>query len=55
MAHVTRWLWSTQLKPQFAKIGRHCPSEGGDQALLKKSRDHMINGPRESVGVIASS
>ena len=47
MAHVTRWLWSTQLKPQFAKIGRHCPSEGGDKALLKKSRDHMINGPRE--------
>ena len=52
---MTRWLWSTQLKSQFAKIGGHCPSKGGNKALLKKSRDHMINGPRESVGVIASS
>ena len=28
MSHVTRWLWSTQLKLQLAKIGSHCPSEG---------------------------
>ena len=52
MSHVTRWLWSTQLK---LKIGGHCPSEGGDKAFLKKSRDHMINESRDSVGEIPST
>ena len=41
MGHVTRWLWSTQLKSQLSKIGSHCPSEGRDKAFLKKSRDRM--------------
>ena len=33
MGHVTRWLWSTQRKPQLAKIGSHCPSEGRDKKI----------------------
>ena len=55
MGHVTRWLWSTQRKPQLAKIGSHCPSEGRDKAFLKKSRDHMINGSYDSVGGMPST
>ena len=55
MGHVTRWLQSTQLKLQLAKIGRHCPSKGIDKAFLKKSRDHMINGSRDVVGEIPST
>ena len=54
MSHVTRWLWSTQLKSQLVKIGGHCPGEGGDKASLKKSRDRMISVSRESVGEIPS-
>ena len=54
MSQVTRWLWSTQLKSQLAKIYGHGPSKGGDKAFLKKSRDQMINGSRESVGEIPS-
>ena len=52
---VTRWLWSTQRKSQLSKIGSHCPSEGRDKAFLKKSRDHMINGLRDSDGEIPST
>ena len=36
MGHLTRSLWSSQLKSQFAKIGSHCPSKGIDKASLKK-------------------
>ena len=39
MSHVTRWLWSTQIKSHLAKIGDHCPSEGGDRAFFAY---HMI-------------
>ena len=45
MGHVTRWLWSTQLKSQLTKIGSHCLSEGRDKAFLKKiswSHDQWI-------------
>ena len=38
MGHLTWWLWSSQLKSQFANISSHCPSKGRDQAFLKKSR-----------------
>ena len=31
---VTRWLWSTRLKSHLAKIGDHCPSEGGDEVFF---------------------
>ena len=55
MDHLTRWLWSSQLKSQLAKIGSHCPSKGRDKTFLEKSRDHMINGSRDSVGEIAST
>ena len=55
MGCVTQWLWSTQRKSQLSKIGSHCPSEGRDKAFLKKSRDHMINGLRDSVGEIPST
>ena len=55
MSHVTRWLWSTQLKLQLAKIGGHCPSEGGDKAFLRKSRDHTVNESRELVSEIPST
>ena len=55
MGHLTRWMWSSQLKSQLAKIGSHCPSKGIDKASLKKSRDHMINGSRDSVGEITST
>ena len=34
MSHVTQWLWSTQLKSRLAKIGGHCPSDGGDIAFF---------------------
>ena len=54
MRHVTRWLWSTQLRSHFAKIGAHCPSEGGDKTFSCISRDHMINESRDSVGEIPS-
>ena len=43
MSHVTRWLWSTQLKSQLAKIGGHCPSEDEDKTFSKKLHDHMTN------------
>ena len=49
MSHVARWLWSTQLKSHLAKIGGHCPSEGGDKVFLI-SRDYMINKSRDSIG-----
>ena len=52
---MTRWLWSTQRKSQLAKIGGHCPSKGRDKAFFEKSRDHMINGSRDSVGKISST
>ena len=55
MSHVTRWMWSTQIKSQLAKIGGHCPSTGGDKAFFKKSRDHMINLSQDSVGEIPST
>ena len=49
MSHVARWLWSTQHKSHLAKIGGHCPSEGGDKVFLI-SRDYMINKSRDSIG-----
>ena len=52
---VTRWLWSTQFESQLAKIGGHCPSEGGDKAFLRKSRDHTVNESRELVSEIPST
>ena len=55
MSHVTRWLRLTQLKSHLAKIGDHCPSEGGDKAFFCKSRDHMINESHDLVGEIPSS
>ena len=54
MSYVTRWLWSTQLKSHLAKIGGHFPSEGGDKAFFKKSRDYMINKSSDSMGEIPS-
>ena len=44
MNHVTQWLWSTQLKSHYAKIGGYCPSEGGDKAFwFCMSRDQINN------------
>ena len=43
MSHVTRWLWSTRLKLHLAKIGGHCPNEGGDIKFFLILRDQMIN------------
>ena len=45
-------LWSTQLKSRFAKIGDHCPSEGGDKAFFYLSRNHMITESSDLVGEI---
>ena len=55
MSHVTRWLCSTQFESQLAKIGSHCPNEGGDKAFLRKSRDHTVNESRDSVGETPST
>ena len=55
MSHATRWLWSTQLKSHLAKIGDHCPSEGGEKSFLLISHDHMINESRDSVDKILSA
>ena len=55
MSHATRWLWSTQLKSHLAKIGDHCPSEGGEKSFLLISHDHMINESRDSVDQIPSA
>ena len=55
MSHVTRGLRSTQLMSHLAETGGHCLSEDGDKAFFYISRDHMINGPRDSVGEIPSS
>ena len=33
MNHVTRWLWSIQLKPHLPKISGYCASEGGDKVF----------------------
>ena len=55
MSHVTRWLRLTQLKSHLAKIGGHCPSEGGDKAFFCISRDYMISESRDSVGEIPLS
>ena len=56
MSHVTRWLWSTQLKSHLAKIGDHCPSEDGDKAFFFNiTCDQMINESRDSVGQIPST
>ena len=54
MIHVARRLWSTKSKSQLAKIGGHCPSEGGDKVFKRKSRDHTVNESRNSVGEITS-
>ena len=48
MSHMTRLLWSTRLKSHVARIGGHCPSEGGDKFFLI-SRDHIINESRDSM------
>ena len=45
-------LWSTQLKSHVAKIGGHCPSEGGHQAFFCISRNHMITESSDLVGEI---
>ena len=55
MSHVTRWLWSTQLESQLAKIGGHCPSDSGDKAFLRKSRDHTVNESCDWLGEIPST
>ena len=55
MSHVTRWLWSTQLKSQLAKIGGHCPSEGEDETFSKKLHDHVTNESRDTVDEIPST
>ena len=54
MSQVTRCLCSIQLKSRLAKIGFHCPSEGGDKAFFCISRNHMINESRDSVSDITS-
>ena len=54
MGHVTGWLWSTQLKSHLAKIGGHCPGEGGDKALFCISCEYMINESRDLMGEISS-
>ena len=54
MSRVNRWLWSTQLKSQLAKIGGRCPNEGEDKAFFCISYDYMINESRDSVGEIPS-
>ena len=51
---MTRWFLSTQLKSHLAKIGDHCPSEGGDKEFFLISRDHMINESIDSVREIPS-
>ena len=53
MIYVTRWLWSTQFKSHLAKIGSHCPSEGGDKDI-SISLDRMINESVDSVAEISS-
>ena len=54
MGHVTRWLWSAQLKSHLGEIGGHCADEGGNKALFCISRDYMINESRHLVGEIPS-
>ena len=55
MSHVTRWLWSIQLKSQLAKTRGHRLSEGGDKAFSKTSRDYKINGSRDLVDEMPST
>ena len=49
MSHLNGWLWPTQFKSQFAKIGGHCSSEGGDKTFFEESRDDTVNESRDSM------
>ena len=53
MSHVTRWLWSTQLKSQLVEIDGHCPSQA-EISFFRISPDHMINESRDSEDEIPS-
>ena len=49
---MTQLLWSTHIMSHLARIGSHCPGEGGDETFFYISRDHIES--RHSVGEIPS-